>query len=906
MRFNQNVKKLKLKNIIPGALSLSVLAGFSFAQTPSGNVFFYSGDPGMDPDAYPYVGANVDGYLTGITVPFNGNQITFSTESTDPLTGFTPDADQVLNQEAPVASFISFNQKATNKSVAFFGDLGVYDISGVHAEPDPGTYSTPQTISFRVPNATTNVTYSINGGGDQVWDGIPFPIVEDTTITYMGSDDMIMGPVKTIEYVIDNLNCNDVDGDDIPDRIEVQIGLDPFEAQGDANKNLFNDFDELVRGATSIVPSVIPNLQDTDNDDWLDYDEDLRGTDTMDPDDKPASSGFDTVEIIVSGEVSAVSAGVLPPNSPTPDLPVPDDFIVEVITPGGIPTGSNDQTDAIYNLRTSGEQFHLIRARAQDGSGRLLLSVVPPKGLCIDPDIFCGDGDNLANWQAAYVAQYEANILHTIMDQAIDPRSTVEALLLNRYYELTDGNVYIPGLENAGPEPDLVFQLRSQRNEADLYAAIQAAVTTEMITVVTDYFNFQTSPGEFSMMEQLEMIFAGVEPDAQDVPVGVRDENFEAVGTQVTNFFLGLAEGETELTGTIHIEPDGFELDVNGTIYRLEGLADTFTDGSTITINAITDVDDCNFTQPFARVTEIVSRTPAPLMAANDTDMDDLDDDWELFNFGDLDEDGEGDNDNDGIVNDDEEENNLNPNVADSAIFISYQGDADLSLIVNAADLVEVQNNLGADYSCETCKGRGDANGSGDVASNDLDTVGDNLFETYPAADCTLIEVACNKSVSTISKPADEEKVLVSMPIMSIEGVPAGLQINDTFTVSVVVDTDMSAIRAASTRIYFESTELEVLNVSPNTSTFDLYTKAAIGDGNIDLAVLSSIDQMGELEIATIEFRALADGMTTVAFEDNPDITGIVDFEANFIQNLNPVDQEIPVGFMANDQWIMY
>lgn len=912
LRKEPNVRndRNKIACLMAAALA-SALAGASLADAPSSNVFFYTGNPDVDPEAYPIVGRQVPGYTTGILVPFDGLEVTLGREDADATTGFGPLAPIVLEQTAPAGAHLSINQIAGDRSVSFFGTPGTFDPTGAHATPNPGAYLSPQIVRFQTPDVFTTIVYSINGGpfvGYTAGEGIP--IVQDTTIAYRGTRAGDDGPTKTVVYTINTLPCSDIDGDGIPDRIELIVGTDPFAAQGDANGDTINDLDELLRGAPTIVPAApAPGLADSDGDGWSDEDESLRNTDPNDPESFPASPGLDTVEIIQSGAIEPTTPGNPPPGMPDPMKPYPTTYAVEVLTPGGLPLSTAQESAGLYGIRTSGEQFHLVRAQALDGSGRQLLAVVPPRGLCIDTGAFCAESTTLADWRAAYRDQYNANIIHAAAGQPIDPRSTVAAYLLNRYYEIESGNSYRPGVANAGPEPEIVFALRSARNEAELFAAIEAAITPEMIAVVTDYFRFATSPGEQSMTEQLARIFAGEEIPESVIPAGVRTQNFAPVAAQTAAFFDSLPPAETTLTGTIIATPAGFELTSFGVVYRLSGLADTFADNSTVSLTAIVDLDDCNETSPRARVTGVLSRTPAPLPDIVDTDNDGLDDDWELVNIGDLDEDANDDSDGDGLTNEEEQNNGTNPTQADPPIIAGFQGDADLSKFVNAADLVQVQNKLGADYSCADCRGRGDANGNGQVTLSDLDTVGLKLFTAYVGEPgCVLVEVACNEGQFgklLVPEEGGTPKGGAGASI-TITGIPASMTIGQEFTATLQINTGGSPIRAVGTRLTVPDNVLEILGGQVNAAVFDSWDVFKSDSTTAELAGLASVDRNGTFTLATVQLRAIGAGTGTVALDGDPLITNLVLSGGGTVPDVAISGGNVPVSDLTATMWMMY
>ena len=93
----------------------------------------------------------------------------------------------------------------------------------------------------------------------------------------------------TIVNSVDDMKKQDSDGDGIPDIIEDELGMNPFDKNlKDSDGNGWSDFDERLRNN---------NLTDSDGDGWSDFDEEkLRGTDKNDAWSKPTAKRLYGVE----------------------------------------------------------------------------------------------------------------------------------------------------------------------------------------------------------------------------------------------------------------------------------------------------------------------------------------------------------------------------------------------------------------------------------------------------------------------------------------------------------------------------------------------------------------------------------------------------------------------------------
>lgn len=664
--------QLPTKKFRAALLCAGAMCGSAFAGAPTANVVFLDG--AIDGDTRPRVIASdlVPGYVRSLGA-YDGLSVLAQRFSTDPATGFSPMADLEVEMELPPPPgqyVVTGNQLEPDRAVAWFGEPGVYDPLGVELDPPPGSYEASVRLTFRSRLAGTSISYAIDGGPSILWDGSPIFLSSNAAIQFQGTNGEV-GPMKVGIYAVSFPDCYDVDQDELPDRIEVALGLDPLVAERDLNGNRLDDFDEFIRGADAFAPNdpdaLPPLFADGDGDSWSDWDEQLRDTSDSDPDDFPASPNLATVEIRRDGQVyNAGSGGSPPPVSPDPGKPYPSDFAIDVVVPGGIASRPAVEGGAAYVVRTSGEQYHYVRARALDGSGRMLLALQPPVGLCIDTMPFCNEAGLPSDWRDEWRAVYEVAIFDDAIDHRVDPRTTAEALLLNRYYELAAGESFVPGEENRGPDQELVLALRAGRNEAAMYEPIATSVTPQMVDLVADYWRFCTSPGDRSMMALLADHFAGRAVDPQLVPEGVRTENIDPVATQTAAFFAALPPARTVLVGEVAVDAFGFTLDDGDNVYRLLKLSDAFIPGTTLTVETIVNVDNCGFTPIPALVTQVIDRTFAEVAAAADTDGDDLDDDWEFLYFGGLQENALGDWDGDGLLNGDEFQQGKSPIVADA------------------------------------------------------------------------------------------------------------------------------------------------------------------------------------------------------------------------------------------------
>lgn len=657
------------------ALLLILSTSTAPAASPTANLVFQDGAAADDTRPRVVDSRLIQGYLTEAG-PYDGSQLTVQRLNPDPAQGFLPDDPLQVFAALPLPAAqysVGVNQIAPDRAVSYFGDAGVYDPLRVEIDPVPGIYQGTIRVQFFAPDATTQISYSLNGGALKTYQGERIYLASDTTIEFSGSDGVNPPVAKSASYTFLFPDCLDLDSDGIPDRVEMAIGLDPLVAQGDFNGNLVDDFDEYIRGASVFVANtplyVAPDMTDTDGDNWSDYDETLRATDPNDPLSKPVSPNLRTVEFRRSGAVADTAAGGSPPPATPPDKPFPASWRVETVFPDGtVVDPGHESADGTWTLRASGHQFEVHRARANDGTGRVALGLSAPAALCIDTGFFCGDAVSPADWRDEWRAAYEVSVFRVATDRFLDPRTMAEAMLLNRYYETAAGAgaEFAIGESGRGPGQDLVLDLRSRRNDAALHQRIAAAVTPAMIDLVTDYLRYHTSPRPRGFVELLADHFAGRAVDPAYIPANVRVDNIAAVAAQTAVFIAAIPPEATLLTGIVDVDEFGFLLDVDGTDYRLLKLAEAFVPGTTVSLRALVDIDNCGGDPLPAQVVGVVSRGLGAIPPGKDVDADTLDDDWEFFFKGSLLGDAGTNSDGDEYTDGEEYLNGTNPLVPDA------------------------------------------------------------------------------------------------------------------------------------------------------------------------------------------------------------------------------------------------
>jgi hypothetical protein len=849
----------------------------------------------------------VPGYTRSIEQPYDGATVVVGRFLPNAATGFGPAGNLVVNEALGIPVGVAINQLGPRLAASYFGTPGTFDPVGVSIDPPGGTLALMRAITFHSPYEDALPHYSINGGPLQIWQGERIFPRDGMEVFYYGSSVQAGAPgvEKTVTYQLALPPCHDADGDFLPDVIELDLGRDPLSSERDQNKNRLDDVDEVVRGITGFgAGDVAPLFADTDGDGWSDLDEMLRQTNHNDPDEFPTAPNLTTVESIVGGTIKNASQGNAPPQG-APGKPYPAEWRIDVATPGGQPLGGTALSQGAFEVRLPADQFRLVRARANDGSGRMLFAVVPPEPLCIDFANLCGGGETLADWRDAYRAQYDNALLNFDLEEEISPRSTVVALLLNRLYERSVDGQLAPGVTGKGPGDDVVQGLRGRVNEAALHQALKDSVTPAMIDLVNDYHRFWTTAQRRSSMEVLADIFAGREVSPDEIPAGVRLPLLPIVAAQTANAMQALGDGSVKIAGIVTSDSTGYLFQSGNTTYRLEGMTEGFADGTPAMLRLIVDPQGCGFSPLPARVLEVVNRGLAPLGAVVDSDGDGLADDWEYFHFGNLDQDGDDDPDGDGLDNQAEHDGGTDPNVPDNDPFAGFQGDANFDMVVNALDMVIAHTLLGRDYSCRPCRGLGDANGSRKVNKEDLFSVAANIGVQYPGpAPCAISNDPCTKS----GEPTPD--FARGAAVGSVTIVPSVLTAlpGDEIEFEIFVDGEGTPLLAASVLVTISNTGVGIFRPS-QISSAEFGSLAGIRstpDGwGITLGGLADEGQTGPRLLGKLRVLAEAGGdLVVTPAVGNPQTSFVDDAQNEFGSVIG--DSVTVVITPLSNHWILY
>lgn len=889
------------------AAALGLAVAVASADSPVGNVVFYEGEFPDNPGQV-LATRSVPGYTQGIVVPYNGSQVTIGRLQQKPGTGFGPLGNIVVNQVLPSSAFVAVNQVSPDLAAAFFGNIGTPDITNTEVEPRGGDFYVTRRIVFRSTFPDATFEYSRNGAPFQQWKGEALFVEDGLSLQFRGTSAMAggTGPTRTANYTVQLPPCYDTDNDLIPDRIELLLGRDPLVADSDQNLNLLDDFDEVLRGIANFqAGSTAPLFVDTDGDRWSDYDENLRGTATNDPTDFPASPNLRTVEHIITGSTVDISNGTAPPIG-NATVPYPTSLRYDAVNPGGVAPQAAVASNTSFGLRVPREQFRYLRARAEDGTGRMLLAPIAPARLCINFNELCGNGETLANWRTALRKAYEAQVFGTIPNVEISPRSTVAALLLNRYYEVNYGEAFIPGVAGKGPSEDQVTGLQGLRDQQALLAQIEASVSPVMVDLVNDFHRFHVKPGERAMTAVLADLFAGRAVQPAEIPAGVRTENLALISGQTTTLMNSIGDGSSILTGAITVVEGGYLLTTGQGIFTLEGISDTFINGTMISVRADVDVDGCGFNPRPARVTELISRGIAPLPPVTDSDGDGLADDWEYYYFGDLSQGAHDDQpDEDGFDNAEEQANGTNPTLPDNGPFIGFQGDANLDLVVNAVDLLVIQDALGADYTCRSCRGLGDANGSRMVTNEDFISSQVNFGVEYGGpAPCAIATETCNgRSAPRAYSELRGLSAEVRFEPSKLTAVPG-----EVITVDVVLETGSFGWRASSIPVRVSGSALPMVGQSAaNASVFDVVNASRRDGPVLTLGGLAGDDRSDSTTIGSFQVVAGQGGRIDIAMPPIAPQIAIVSADGTAVDFVisEPVSIVIEADNLFFDGWIL-
>ena len=183
-------------------------------------------------------------------------------------------------------------------SVSISPNGGVFDktiavtISAIFGEPSKKLY-------YKINNeALKSVTLPLNGKKS-----ITFYLAKDGDYNVSYGFNQNALEVANFKLTLADKKA-DSDGDGIPDSVEAELGLNPFDnTMSDSDKNGWSDFDEFIRDY---------NITDSDGDGWSDWDEVvLRGTNPnnanvcVDIDSKPFASTLYAIEYNITSSTIA-------------------------------------------------------------------------------------------------------------------------------------------------------------------------------------------------------------------------------------------------------------------------------------------------------------------------------------------------------------------------------------------------------------------------------------------------------------------------------------------------------------------------------------------------------------------------------------------------------------------------
>ena len=153
------------------------------------------------------------------------------------------------------------------------------DKASIKITPQGGFYTKTLAVTFTIEGAHSNATlyYAINNKTFQT----SLKTKKSHTIylaksgTYTIRYGLDVTKVHKTTFILELKDKKaDSDGDGIPDSVEVDIGMNPFDATiQDSNGDGWSDFDAFLRDN---------NFTDSDGDGWSDFDEELRGSDKYD------------------------------------------------------------------------------------------------------------------------------------------------------------------------------------------------------------------------------------------------------------------------------------------------------------------------------------------------------------------------------------------------------------------------------------------------------------------------------------------------------------------------------------------------------------------------------------------------------------------------------------------------
>jgi hypothetical protein len=114
-------------------------------------------------------------------------------------------------------------------------------------------------------------------------------------------------------------------------------------------------------------------------------------------------------------------------------------------------------------------------------------------------------------------------------------------------------------------------------------------------------------------------------------------------------------------------------------------------------------------------------------------------------------------------------------------------------------------------------------------------------------------------------------------PTLAMNPATVTKQINETFSVGLTLNTNSASVSAAAIEVSYDPSKLEAQSINAGTFLPNVFAQGAIANGKVTITLGSPTEgaKRGTGVIATINFKALANGSTSLAYTANTQVAAI-------------------------------
>ena len=562
----------------------------------------------------------------------------------------------------PADFAVLLNQEESDSSIFFLDTPRSAEDVVALCYPAGGTYQ--GTIEVKFFSAPGAIIYYRRGGTGafRIWSlSSPLYFSSDGMLQFYARLGAVSSPTYQLSYIIDQPGDVDTDGDEIPDFIEIERGMNPFLGNGDDDGDNWSTFHELLRGSDPDDPDSVPADSDVPSemgefgDGWADDDEIIRETDPFDSASAPVAPGVDIAEYTLTG-------------IPESSIPISDSSRVDFFSLAGAIVHSASIQDGSFAVRLPGNQPYVVRVIEAENVDHALLGYIPSYVPCLNISSIYTPGMTGNEWLMGYWGFYESAMFIDRGEMIVSASSTAVVLAMGRLFENIADSTSAILIADASMAPSrsevLDFKDSYFPDIVASYLESELAGAPHLVSTISAYLDWivdDLDPSAPSHRLLARGIF-GESVASASHPLAIEDADFALAAAEIDALLAVAPSRIVSISGTLASDPEDYvKIEMDGKTYELLLSTFGYRIGSIVSIEGRV-VEQCE--RPEVTRVQVTSlRTIDSGVSGDviDSDDDDLSDQWENFWFGTLDETGEDDFDSDGANNDLEFRHYTNP-----------------------------------------------------------------------------------------------------------------------------------------------------------------------------------------------------------------------------------------------------